>query len=120
MDMLKTRYRENILFNACLASKQPVVIDNMNPTKGDRARYISGFKAHRFEVAGYYFASSLQDCLKRNALRRGKECVPEVGVRGTYKKLELPEYSEGFNQLYSVSIKNGGFAIEEWKLGILQ
>ena len=31
MDMLNTRYRENILLNACANAKQSVVIDNTNP-----------------------------------------------------------------------------------------
>lgn len=55
MDMLRTRHRENLLFEACLAAKQPVVIDNTNPTTVERARYIPAFKAHHFEVLGYYF-----------------------------------------------------------------
>lgn len=114
MDMLRTRHRENILFNACLESKQPVVIDNTNPTKEDREKYISGFKNHRFEVAGYYFASSLSECLERNACREGNERVPDVGLKGTYNKLVLPEYPEGFDKLYYVTLKNGDFTVEEW------
>lgn len=115
MDMLKTRHRENILFNACLESKQPVVIDNTNPTKEDREKYISRFKNHRFEVVGYYFASSLSECLERNASREGKERVPDVGLKGTYNKLVLPGYPEGFDELYYVNIKNGDFTVEKWK-----
>lgn len=115
MDMLKKRHRESILFNACLESKQSVVIDNTNPTKEDREKYISGFKNHRFEVVGYYFASCLSECLERNASREGKERVPDVGLKDTYNKLELPEYPEGFDELYYVTMKNGGFTVEEWK-----
>ncbi len=115
MDMLKTRHRENILFNACLESKQPVVIDNTNSTKNEREKYISGFKNHRFEVIGFYFASSLSECLERNASRKGKERIPDVGLKGTYSKLELPTYSEGFDKLYYVSMKNDEFLIEEWQ-----
>ncbi len=33
LDMLKTRYREKVLFDACLKAKQPLVIDNTNPTR---------------------------------------------------------------------------------------
>ena len=73
MDMLKTRHRENILFEACLESKQPCVIDNTNPEKKGRARYIELFKKHQFQVIGYYFQSDLNACLARNELRVGKE-----------------------------------------------
>ncbi len=40
LDMLKTRHRETILLNACIDAKQAVVIDNTNPTKVERIKYI--------------------------------------------------------------------------------
>lgn len=115
MDMLKTRHREQLIFNACLESKQAAVIDNTNPTRGDRERYISGFKSNRFRVVGYYFESTLDECLARNALRQGKALIPEAGLRGTYSKLEPPQYCEGFDRLYCVTMVTGGFKVEEWK-----
>lgn len=114
MDMLKTRNREMILFNACLEAKQPVVIDNTNPTAKDRQRYINAFKEHQFEVVGYYFESRIEDCLKRNELRTGKERIPDIGLKGTFNKLELPKMSEGFDKLYYVSMEKDGFKIAEW------
>jgi predicted kinase len=115
MDMLRTRHREKILFNACLEAKQAVVIDNTNPTKEGRAKYIVAFKASKFEIVGYYFASAVQDCLDRNSLRLGKERVPDAGVLSTYNKLEIPDYAEGFDKLYYVAMKNGEFTVSEWK-----
>ena len=114
MDMLKTRNREKILFHACLEAKQPVAIDNTNPTVKDRQRYINSFKEHKFEVVGYYFKSSIEDCLQRNALRTGKERIPDVGLKGTYNKLEIPKLSEGFDKLYYVTMEKDGFNIAEW------
>jgi len=115
MDMLRTRHREKLLFEACLKAKQPVVIDNTSPTKSERATYIDGFKENKFEISGYYFSSSLNECLDRNALRTGRERIPDVGLKGTYNKLELPQYSEGFDRLYYVTIKDNDFVVEEWK-----
>ncbi len=115
LDMLKTRHREAILFGACLQSKQALVIDNTNPTKQSRQVYIQKLKQHKFTVTGYYFSSALEACLKRNALRKAKERIPDIGLKGTHAKLELPEYSEGFDQLYYVSLNNsGGFTVQEW------
>ena len=59
LDMLKTRHRENIIFEACLASKTKMVIDNTNPTREDRARYIQRAKDAGFEVISYYFETDL-------------------------------------------------------------
>ena len=110
--MLKTRHRENIIFEACLASKTKMVIDNTNPTKLDRARYIQRAKAAGFEVISYYFKTDLASTLQRNSHREGKAKIPEVGVRATYKKLEAPSRDEGFDALFNVKIiGNGEFEI---------
>lgn len=113
LDMLKTRHRENMIFEACLASKTKLVIDNTNPTTTDRARYIERAKQAGFEVIGYFFETDLFSTLKRNALRIGKANIPEVGVRATYKKLQPPHFNEGFDQLFQVKIiGNGAFLIQ--------
>ena len=112
LDMLKTRHRENLLFEAGLASKTKMVIDNTNPTKTDRARYIKRAIDAGFEVIAYYFETDLKNTLQRNNQRDGKACIPEVGVRATYKKLEVPSLDEGFNEMFKVKIVgNGEFAI---------
>jgi predicted kinase len=54
LDMLKTRHREQIIFQACLEGKQSLVIDNTNPTIQDHDRYISIAKEHNFRIIGYY------------------------------------------------------------------
>lgn len=115
MDMLKTRHREGILLNACLEGKQSVVIDNTNPTSKERQKYISKFKKSKFRVIGYYFESKISDCLQRNKQRIGKGKIPEVGIKGTYNKLELPSYEEGFDVLYYVKIHQNNFIVSEWK-----
>lgn len=115
MDMLKTRHRESLLFDACLRAKQSIVIDNTNPLRSDRQKYIDLIKQHGFELTGYYFQSNLKDCLARNDNRTGKSRVPKVAVLGTYKKMELPDFTEGYDRLYYVSLKDGKFAVEEYK-----
>ena len=112
LDMLKTRYREKILFNACLEAKQPLVIDNTNPTIEERKCYILPAKEKRFKVIGYYFQSNVEDCKQRNSRRNRK--IPLVGILATKKKLQLPSYQEGFDKLYYVSINNNLFIVEEW------
>src|SRR5262245_52096367 len=115
LDMLKTRNRERILLAACLDAKQPFVIDNTNVTRNARAGYISQAKAAGFSVTGYYFKSVLQDALERNRQRSGKELIPEKGIIGAYRKLELPSFDEGFDRLFYVEIGDGGaFIVKEW------
>jgi predicted kinase len=115
MDMLKTRNRERVLLAACLEAKQPFVIDNTNLTRQGRAGYISQAKAAGFSVIGYYFKSALKAALERNRQRSGKALIPEKGIISAYRKLELPSFDEGFDQLYYVEIAEGGqFIVMEW------
>ncbi|MDZ7617079.1 MAG: AAA family ATPase [Patescibacteria group bacterium] len=112
----KTRHRERCLIEACLHTQQPFVVDNTNPTKEDRRRYIETARAAGVRVLGYYFRSHIEECKQRNEGRCVEEQVPLSGVLGTYKRLELPSRDEGFDDLHYVSIGNdGAFVIEEWK-----
>lgn len=110
--MLKTRHREKILFEAAIASKTKIVIDNNNISKVDRARYIQLAKTAGFEVISYYFETDLDSTLQRNAQREGKANIAEKGVKATFYKLEAPNRSEGFDVLLKVNmIENNGFSI---------
>ena len=115
LDMLKTRHREKLIFQACLSAKQKFVIDNTNPTVEDRKKYIMTAKAQGFQVLAYNFDSNLADCKQRNNQREGKKVIPVVGILSTYKKLVLPSYTEGFDAIYSVkTCHNYSFIVEEW------
>ena len=114
LDMLRTRNRERILFEACLSAKQRCVIDNTNPTAEDRKRYIPAAREARFKVVGYYFQSKIEECRKRNAARTDKQAIPVGGLEATHGKLELPCLEEGFDELYYVSIEEGEFVVKEW------
>jgi len=116
LDMLKTRHRENILFTACLETRQPVVVDNTNPTPADRARYIGPAQAHGFRIVGYYFQSRLADCQRRNEQRPPAQVIPPPGLRGTLARLVRPRREEGFDALYYARIADSGkFVVEDWQ-----
>ena len=115
LDLLKTRHRENRMLELCLGTDQRFVIDNTNPTRDDRLRYINPAKAARYTVVGYYFQSKVEDCLRRNAERPETERVPDVAILSAAKKLELPSQGEGFDQLLYVRLEQGKFTVEEWK-----
>ncbi len=104
LDMLKTRYRERILLDACLAAKQPFVVDNTNVTIEARARYIALSRAGNFRVVGYYFQSSLGEAIQRNRHRVLAKPIPEKAIAATLKRLEPPSLEEGFDELYYVSV----------------
>lgn len=114
MDTLKRRSREKTLLTKCIENGDSFVVDNTNPTIADRQRYFDILKDEGYEIHGYYFKSSIEECLSRNSKREGKACIPDVGVRATYAKLEYPSYDEGFEKLYYVSIDGDGYKVCEW------
>ena len=81
-------------------------------TQSDRARYIQRAKECEFEVISYYFETDLNSTLQRNAQREGKANIPEVGVKATFRKLQIPKITEGFDEIFTVKlIENNGFSI---------
>lgn len=115
LDMLRTRHREDVLFRACLEAKQPVVVDNTNTTRVERARYVAAAKAAGFRVVGYYFSSRVGDALARNAARSGEARVPDAAVLGMSGRLELPRLDEGFDALHFVRLEGPAFVVEGWR-----
>ena len=116
LDMLKTRHREQRMLETCLEIQQSFVVDNTNPTRLDRSRYIEPAKQHKFRVIGYYFESRVRDAIDRNQQRPVAQQIPDKGIAGTAKKLELPSYHEGFDELYYVKLlPEMQFAVEPWQ-----
>jgi len=115
LDMLKTRYREEVLLRACIDAKQPFVIDNTNPTRAERQKYIAVAKDAGFRVIGYYFESRISDAMARNGNRPTERQIPHVGIKGTSARLEIPDRDEGFDELFYVRIADSGFDVQEWR-----
>jgi len=114
LDQLNTRNKELRFIETCILTFHPFVIDNTNPSQQERAKYIAIAKANKFKVTGYYFQSKLADALERNRQRSAEENIPEIGIRGTFKRLNLPSLEEGFDELYYVTVENNTFTVNEW------
>lgn len=114
LDTLHTRKKEDQLLEECIKREQSFVVDNTNPTKENRKKYIYIAKASGYCVKGYYFRSSVIESLERNSFRSGKSKVPDCAIFATQSKLELPDYNEGFDELYYVCIKNGVYIVSKW------
>jgi len=102
LDTLHTRNKESLMLKECTDRGACIVIDNTNPTRADRARYIPLLKDTGYRVIGYFFESKIKDCIRRNEERSGKARVPNIAIAATSNKLEMPSYSEGFDELYFI------------------
>ena len=113
LDTLHTRHNEQLAITDCFSRSASFVVDNTNPEKADRARYIAEAKQRGYEVIGIFFQSILKDCIARNETRAAK--VPRIAIPGTQNKLQLPDYAEGFDRLYYAQIADNDFVITDWK-----
>lgn len=111
LDTLHTRNQEQRLIDACFARNQSFVVDNTNPTREARQKYIVQAKEHGYHVIGLYMQSILKVCIERNNKRQGKARLPETAIAHTSNILTLPDFTEGFDELFY--IHNDG--INMWK-----
>lgn len=108
--------RQAQLIDEALAARRPVVVDNTNPRRADRADIIAAARRHGSRIIGYYFSARTADSLARNALREGRRRVSDIGIKATAKALELPSLAEGFDELYFVRwAQGGGFEVQPWR-----
>lgn len=108
LDVLRTRARERRLVEACIAAKQRFVVDNTNPTRADRERYLPPARSAGFRAIAYWFDVDIEECKKRNAGREGRKAVPVVAIMRTRAKLEPPILDEGFDEVHRVTLGAGG------------
>ena len=115
LDALGTRAREKAAFDAALAARRSVCVDNTNVTKALRAKYLAPAKAAGYRTVGLFFQSVLADCLARNETREGAAKLKRLALLGMSAQLELPSKNEGFDNLFFVRIADRHFEIEPWK-----
>lgn len=115
LDQLNTRRNEETALKvALLIMKENCVIDNTNPTRQERQKYIDLGKKAGYKIVGLYFRSVIDECIKRNDKRFGKAKIPLKGLLATAKRLQQPALQEGFDELYYVKIENKEFVISKW------
>ena len=114
-DMLKTRNRQSLLVSACLAGRQPFVVDDTNAAKSRRAEFIEPARAAGFRVRCFFFRCALREALGRNRRRPSGQVVPVPGVIATFKRLEPPVWQEGFDEISIVEVDaEDRFAVRDW------
>lgn len=115
LDTLKTRRREADKIAACFTEGKDFCVDNTNLTRAERAKYIAKARARGWRVVGYFMKSVVKDCIARNEQREGDARLPAKAVAAMSNRMELPARDEGFDELYFVEIKDGGYVISDWR-----
>lgn len=116
LDSLKTRYQERLAIEQCIQQGRNYAVDNTNPTREDRQRYISAAKNAGYRIVGYFMESKLQSCIQRNNQRTGSARIPAKAIAATSNKLQMPSYEEGFDEIYFVKNDGKTMTIENWRI----
>lgn len=112
LDTLRTRGREEVALAECISGRKAFVVDNTNPLASDRARYIGRAREAGFRVIGYFFRTTLREAMRRNQGREGKDRIPAAAIAATLKKMQGPEFKEGFDEIYIVEVnERNGFRV---------
>lgn len=114
MDLLNTRNKEHKLLQYGFETQSKMVIDNTNVTMESRKKYIESAKQNQYQIIGYFFDSSVPDCLERN--RNRKDTINEIGIKAKYKELQKPAFEEGFDKIFTVKIVNNTFEISTYEI----
>jgi predicted kinase len=100
----RPQQRQQQLVAAHLAAGRPVVVDNTNPRRADRAAVLGVARQHGVPAVAYFFDTDAADALRRNRAREGRARVPDVAVFTVRKRLEPPDAAEGFDRIYRVRL----------------
>ncbi len=103
--------RQMKLMGDALGARMPVVIDNTNPRREDRAPLIEAARRYGARAVAYLFESTVSESIHRNARRTGRARVPPVAIYVTAKRLEPPTYAEGFDRIYRVKLRHRDFIV---------
>jgi predicted kinase len=110
MDLLRTRAREAAFLKTCLDTRQPLVVDNTNPTVAERARYVAPAREAGFKVVAYLVEVDHAIAVAQNAARA--RVVPPSGMRDVARRLIRPAPEEGFDAVWHATAGVDGWRIE--------
>ncbi|HVZ36805.1 MAG TPA: AAA family ATPase [Polyangiaceae bacterium] len=100
------RHRE--LLEQALSERRSVVVDDTNVTVKARAGLIALGMRHGARVIGYFLEASARDCAARNRQREGRARIPDAGIFAAARQLVVPQWTEGFDELYTVQTLGAG------------
>jgi predicted kinase len=104
--------RQRCLVDEHLRYGRSVVVDNTNPTPEDREPLVALARMAGARVHSYTFIVTVDEALRRNALREGRARIKDVGIFSVAKRFIAVAAAEGFDARFEVRLTEGGFVVE--------
>jgi predicted kinase len=105
--------RQRRLVDEHVRAGRSVVVDNTNPTPREREPLLAIARAAGVRAVGYTFLATVEESIRRNALRAGRARVPDVGIYAVARRLCAVRAAEGFDQRFEVRLTDQGFVVTE-------
>jgi predicted kinase len=105
--------RQRRVVDEHLRAGRSVVVDNTSPTPVERAPLVAIARDAGVPVVSYAFVVSVEEALRRNALREGRARVPDVAIFRIAKRFVIPGVEEAFTRRYEVRLAECGFIVAE-------
>ena len=93
---------EQMLVQECIDNGADFVIDNTNKTNAGRAKYIQSAKAAGYRIIGYLFNTQISESYEQYDPNYKPEQLYSKIMSADLSQFELPDDSEGFDELYYV------------------
>lgn len=103
-NLARKNARQAALLRASLLAGESVVVDNTNPAVSDRAPVIALARELGARVVVYYFTATTREAVGRNRGRDARGRVPDVAIFTKAKRMAVPSFEEGYDDIYRVSI----------------
>ena len=88
-------------------------VDATHITPGSRRKLLNAITAPYDRLNAIVIDTPLEECLKRNAQRIGRACVPEDQVINMYEHFVKPTLNEGFNYIITETLNDLTIAKEK-------
>ncbi|KAL3274287.1 hypothetical protein HHI36_015692 [Cryptolaemus montrouzieri] len=119
-DSLKSWEKCVLMLEQCIGKKKNAVIDNTNPDKASRKKYIDIAKKHGVQCRCLVMSTSFEHCKHNNKFRglsdKTHEVIGDMLLYTFRKNFEPPEMSEGFSEIVSIPFKPNFESNENEKL----
>ncbi len=100
--------RQDAALRRAFAEGRSVIVDNTNVSPAERASVIALAREFGARIVGYYIEASTREAVARNEGRTGRAKVPKVAIFTCAKRLVPPSVTEGFDELHTVRVREGG------------
>ncbi|KAK9887859.1 hypothetical protein WA026_000167 [Henosepilachna vigintioctopunctata] len=105
-DKLKSWEKCVLMLEECITKQKNAVIDNTNPDKASRKKYIAVAKKYNIQCRCFVMSTSFEHCRHNNKFRaltdKTHEPIGDMLLYSYRKNFEPPELSEGFSEIVEI------------------